>query len=208
MKAKIIENYILHCNRNGKMPVSIFEFCENIQITESQFYDEFSDLASIEAEILAQVWSDSLSKVSSQDYYHELSQQEKLLSVVYAFFENLKNYRSYLLLKYKDWKNPMQSIETMNALKNHFFEYLDGLKIENTEIGIPQVDKYLDKGMHHGLFTNLAFVMNFWLNDKSKGFEKTDACIEKSFALSFELISNNAIQKAFDFGKFLLAELK
>jgi hypothetical protein len=50
--------------------------------------------------------------------------------------------------------------------------------------------------------------MNFWLNDKSKGFEKTDACIEKSFALSFELISNNAIQKAFDFGKFLLAELK
>ena len=92
MKAKIIENYILHYNRNGKMPVSIFEFCENIQITESQFYDEFSDLASIEAEILAQVWSDSLSKVSSQDYYHELSQQEKLLSVVYAFFENLKKH--------------------------------------------------------------------------------------------------------------------
>jgi hypothetical protein len=91
MKAKIIENYILHYNRNGKMPVSIFEFCENLQITESQFYDEFSDFDSIEAEILAQVWSDSLHKVSSQDYYLELSQQEKLLSVVYAFFENLKN---------------------------------------------------------------------------------------------------------------------
>jgi hypothetical protein len=93
MKAKIIENYILHYNRNGKMPVSIFEFCENLQITESQFYDEFSDFASLESEILAQIWTDSLHKVSSQDYYQELSQHEKLLSVVYAFFENFIVYK-------------------------------------------------------------------------------------------------------------------
>lgn len=208
MKAKIIENYILHYNRNGKMPKSIFEFCENLGISESEFYSEFSDFSSVESEIMVQIWRDSIQKLTNQDYYQELTAQEKLLSAVYAFFENLKNYRSYLLLKLKEWKNPLQHLENMNELKKVFFEYLDGLNFENKGIGVPQIDKIMDKGLHHGLFTNLVFVLHFWMKDKSKGFEKTDACIEKSFALSFELISNQGIQKVFDFGKFLLAEMK
>lgn len=208
MKAKIIENYISHYNRNGKMPLSIFQFCEDLQIKESEFYQYFSDFSAIESEILAQIWEESVQKLSQQDYYQELTAQEKLLSAVYAFFENLKNYRSYLLLKHKDWKNPFQNIENINELKNVFFSYLDGLSFEKKGLGVPQIDKVLEKGLNHGLFTNLLFVMHFWMKDKSKGFEKTDACIEKSFSLSFELISNQGIQKAFDFGKFLLAEMK
>jgi len=208
MKAKIIENYILHYNRNGKMPKSIFEFCENLGISESEFYAEFSDFSSIESEIMVQIWKDSIQKLMLQDYYQELTAQEKLLSAVYAFFENLKNYRSYFLLKLNEWKNPLQHLENMNELKKAFFEYLDSLNFENKGIGVPQIDKIMDKGLHHGLFTNLVFVLHFWMKDKSKAFEKTDACIEKSFALSFELISNQGIQKVFDFGKFLLAEMK
>ena len=208
MKAKIIENYILHYNRNGKMPKSVFEFCEQLQISESEFYQEFSDLTAIESEILIQIWTEALEKLKGQDFYQDLTSQEKLLSAVYAFFENLKNYRSYLLLKHKDWKNPLQHMENMKEFKDAFFQYLDGLNFEQKGIGVPQIDKILDKGTHHGLFTNLMFVFNFWMKDKSKGFEKTDACIEKSFALSFELLSNQGIQKAFDFGKFLFAEMK
>ena len=82
MKAKIIENYILHYNRNGKMPKSIFEFCENLGISESEFYAEFSDFSSIESEIMVQIWKDSIQKLMLQDYYQELTAQEKLLSAI------------------------------------------------------------------------------------------------------------------------------
>jgi len=208
MKAKIIENYILHYNRSGKMPVSVFAFCETMEMNESDFYNEFADFNSLESQILSQIWTDSLHKVQAQEYYAECSSNEKLLSTVYAFVENLKNYRSYLLLKYKDWSNPLDHLSSMKGLKKSFFSYLESLEFENKGIGVQQVDNLLEKGMYHALFTNLSFVFHFWLKDTSQGFEKTDACIEKSFALSFQLIANNSLSTAFDFGKFLFANIK
>ncbi len=47
------------------------------------------------------------------------------------------------------------------------------------------------------------FLLNFWKKDRSKAFEKTDAAIEKSVNLSFDLIEKNAIDSALDFGKFM-----
>lgn len=208
MKAKIIENYVLYYNRNGKMPISVFSFCESIGITEAEFYNEFSDLQSIDSHIFSFVWLDSLSKVQEQEYYHQCTQNEKILSAVYAFIENLKNYRSYLLLKCKDWSNPMEPLKSMNDLKHHFFQFLDSLGIENATTGIKQIDKVVSKGVHHALFTNLVFVINYWLKDSSAGFENTDACIEKSFAFSFEMMSNKSLSTAFDLGKFLFSTFK
>jgi hypothetical protein len=208
MKAKIIENYILHYNRNGKMPVSIFEFCESMEMKEADFYNEFADFNSLESQILSQIWTDSVSKIVGQDYFAECTNNEKLLAAVYAFVENLKNYRSYLLLKYKDWSNPMEQISSMQGLKKSFFDFLETSHFENKTIGIKQVDSVLEKGMYHALFTNLSFVFHYWLKDSSKGFEKTDACIEKSFALSFQLIANNSLSTAFDLGKFLFSSFK
>jgi hypothetical protein len=52
----------------------------------------------------------------------------------------------------------------------------------------------------------------FWwfyvLKDDSKDFEKTDAAIEKSVQLSFELIGKGVLDVAIDFGKFLFQNRK
>jgi hypothetical protein len=49
----------------------------------------------------------------------------------------------------------------------------------------------------------LAFVIHFWLKDDSADFERTDACIEKSVQLTMDFVGRNAVDKLFDFGKFL-----
>jgi hypothetical protein len=49
-------------------------------------------------------------------------------------------------------------------------------------------------------FRNL---IEFNLNDSSRGFERTDAYIEKSVQLAFELIRSQAIDAAFDLARFL-----
>jgi len=47
------------------------------------------------------------------------------------------------------------------------------------------------------------FVLNFWLNDDSAQFEKTDAAIEKAVHLSFDLMGKGPLDTMVDFAKFL-----
>lgn len=64
--------------------------------------------------------------------------------------------------------------------------------------------KVVSKLNVEALGMNLAFVMHFWLKDDSADFERTDACIEKSVQLTMDFVGRNAVDKLFDFGKFLI----
>ncbi|MEM0969346.1 MAG: hypothetical protein AAGJ31_08360, partial [Verrucomicrobiota bacterium] len=45
--------------------------------------------------------------------------------------------------------------------------------------------------------------IDFYLRDESKGFERTDAYIEKTSTLAFDLIGSSAIDSAVDLVRFL-----
>ena len=47
------------------------------------------------------------------------------------------------------------------------------------------------------------FLLLFWKDDESPGFEKTDAAVEKSVNLAFDLIGKGAVDSFIDFAKFL-----
>ena len=51
------------------------------------------------------------------------------------------------------------------------------------------------------------FVLKFWIKDSSKGFEKTDALIEKSVQAAFEVFDNTSVDTLVDLGKFLWKEI-
>ena len=55
---------------------------------------------------------------------------------------------------------------------------------------------------------HLLFILKFWSNDESPNFEKTDAAIEKSVTLAFDLIGKGILDNALDFGKFLYQNSK
>jgi hypothetical protein len=57
-------------------------------------------------------------------------------------------------------------------------------------------------GMH------FMFILQFWAHDESANFEKTDAAIEKSVNLAFDLIGKGILDNALDFGKFLYQNSK
>jgi AcrR family transcriptional regulator len=205
MRTEIIHHYIKLVNTEEKEPHSVFRFCEQLQISEADFYQEFSDLDAVKEAVLAEMWETTLSALQDQPFYQEASGTDKLLSALYAFMEQLKQQRSYLLLTYKNWQKPTDSIKGLKVFRESFLHYLDTLDLAPLQTGIAPLDKASSHVNHHTLFANVLFVFHFWLNDKSKGFEKTDACIEKVFTLSFELMGNQTIKKAIDLGKFLFA---
>ncbi len=206
MRTEILNHYIKVVNTQEKEPQSVFRFCEELNIQESDFYDEFSDLEAVKEAILADMWAITVSALEDQSFYQEATSTDKLLSALYAFVEQLKKQRSYFLVVYKSWSNPTDSIKGLKEFRHRFLDYLDTLNLDQMETGIAPVDKATGKINQNALFANVLFVFHFWLNDRSKGFEKTDACIEKVFTLSFELMGNQTLKKAIDLGKFLLAQ--
>ena len=206
MRTEILNHYIKVVNTQEKEPQSVFRFCEELNITESDFYDEFSDLEAVKEAILADMWAITVSALEDQSFYQEATSTDKLLSALYAFVEQLKKQRSYFLVVYKSWSNPTDSIKGLKEFRHRFLDYLDTLNLDQMKTGIAPVDKATGKINQNALFANVLFVFHFWLNDRSKGFEKTDACIEKVFTLSFELMGNQTLKKAIDLGKFLLAQ--
>jgi len=194
---------MLWVNEHESEPQSVFKFCQENEFSESEFYDNFSDLQSVKEEILAEIWVQSVNALSEQEFYTESNANEKLLSVMYGFFENLKTNRSYLAQAFKGWKNPTEPIHSLSPWRKEFLKYIDSIDLGSMSIGVEMIDKNTKKVNSNALFANALFVFHFWLNDKSKGFEKTDACIEKLFVLSFDLMQNDTLKKAIDLGKFL-----
>jgi len=203
MRIEIINSYMLWVNEHESEPQSVFKFCQENEFSESEFYDNFSDLQSVKEEILAEIWVQSVNSLSEQEFYTESNANEKLLSVMYGFFENLKTNRSYLVQAFKGWKNPTEPIHSLSPWRKEFLKFIDSIDLGSMSIGVEIIDKNTKKVNSNALFANALFVFHFWLNDKSKGFEKTDACIEKLFVLSFDLMQNDTLKKAIDLGKFL-----
>ena len=57
-----------------------------------------------------------------------------------------------------------------------------------------------------GAWVQFVFLLKFWMNDRSPGFEKTDMAIENSVTTIFKIYDNGSLEKILDFGKFLYKE--
>jgi hypothetical protein len=57
-----------------------------------------------------------------------------------------------------------------------------------------------------GAWVEFLFLMKFWLDDTSKGFEKTDIMIEKAVKATFDVLDTTPIDSLIDFGKFVWKE--
>ena len=51
-----------------------------------------------------------------------------------------------------------------------------------------------------------VFLLKFWMEDDSAGFEKTYLAIEKSVNTIFDVFDNTPLESIIDFGKFLFKE--
>jgi hypothetical protein len=57
-----------------------------------------------------------------------------------------------------------------------------------------------------GVWVQYLFLLKFWMDDNSPGFESTDIAIEKSVNTVFDLFDSTPLERVVDFGKFLWKE--
>ena len=63
--------------------------------------------------------------------------------------------------------------------------------------------KFLSKHYKDALWLQFAFIVQFWVDDDSRNFEKSDEAVEKGINVAFDLFQRSPIDNLFEYGKFI-----
>jgi hypothetical protein len=200
---KIKAAYIEFVLTQGSRPVSVYKFCLDLGIKEEDFYNLFGSFDGLENHIWKGFIDKTISRLKADKAFHSFITREKILAFYFTLLEELKSNRSYVLFQLehsKKFELVPEYIKGFKAEFESFFESELNVAKGKGEIANRPV---LDKRYPQLFWLHLGFVLLFWKQDSSPGFEKTDAAIEKSVNLAFDLIGKGAVDTAIDFAKFL-----
>ncbi|MBP9689553.1 MAG: TetR/AcrR family transcriptional regulator [Bacteroidia bacterium] len=204
MKNALIQQYITYTLEQNKTPESVYLFAKSAGTNEQEFYNYFSSLQALEMDIYKTWFDDVMEKCKTSEPWNDYAVREKVLAVFYTFIESLKTNRSFVkYLKQRDYKLLAKWPAYLNGLHQSFVAELKPILADGVNSQELAERKYIDAKYVDALWLNFLFVIKFWIDDDSPGFEKSDAAIEKSVNLALDLMGKSPLDAAFDFGKFL-----
>jgi hypothetical protein len=200
----ILDGYVSYVLEHGNEPPSIFKFSKELKLKEEDFYTYYTSFDSIKSAIWLSILDSTISSIHAQEVYSEYSVREKFLSFLFTWIEELKKFRSYLLVLYGDKVKSIMALHSdTSEFKTKFKEFALDIILEGKESEEIASRPYVSEKYDEALWVQLTFVFRFWLEDRSPRFEKTDAAIEKSANLAFDLMGKSALDTFLDFTKFL-----
>ena len=200
----IVEGFVAHVLEHGKEPASIFKFAKDLKIKEEEVYNYFTSFESVKSAIWVALFEETQRQLEEQEVYKEYSVREKFLAFLYTWIEELKKNRSYLLCLYQDKSSTFKSLpKDTRDFKDKFSDFASELVMEGKETQEIASRPFISEKYDEALWMQVGFVFRYWLDDRSPRFEKTDAAIEKSVNLAFDLMGKSALDSFLDFAKFL-----
>ncbi len=205
IRNRILGAFKEHVLEVGQEPASVYKFARNINIREEEFYTFYTSFTGVRGGIWNQIFEQTMHMMESQQVYHTYAAKERLLSFYFNLVEVLKPYRSYLLVLYQQQPQTMRKAmpPELKGFRDDFKVFARSIVLQGKEAGEIADRKYVSDKYEDALWLETLFILQFWLEDTSASFEKTDAAIEKSVNLAFDLIGRSAVDSFVDFAKFL-----
>ncbi len=203
---KIISAYMEWVLLKEKAPLSVFKFCRENNFKEAEFYEFFGSFEGLQKAIWNSFYQQTIHLVNKDESYPNYSNQEKLLTFFYTFFELLTLNRSYLLFTLREHQNMMRNLGQLKRLRVNIKHFAAELIRENNEDKKLKILKQSVTVFSEGAWLQTLFLLKYWMDDNSAGFEKTDIAIEKSVRAIFDVFDTQPLESILDFGKFLWKE--
>ncbi|PNW27489.1 TetR family transcriptional regulator C-terminal domain-containing protein [Formosa algae] len=203
---QLIDFYMDYVLEHSQQPKTVYAFAKANNFDEQKFYEFFASFQALEAHIFKAFFQNTLTVLHASESYETFDSRSKLLSFYFTFFENLTANRSYVMFALNQHENKLKNLKCLVKLRQEFIHYISTLNIELLETKQQNIDKFQEKGLQESAWIQLLVTMKFWMEDDSKGFEKTDIFIEKSINTSFEFLDVAPLKSLFDLGKFLFKE--
>jgi len=225
---KIRKSYTEYVLENGTPPPSVFQFAKKQKMTEAEFYEHYNSFDAIEADVWLAFFNQARQTLDADEVFQTYSVREKLLAFYFTWIEVLKSQRSFVVYSYNRIQQgqmaapvtavPLSPLAArvaqasrrmskpspiLNPFKDAFYDFARDLLAEGRESKEVEPRPFLGDRYADGLWTQTLFILQFWVNDISKGFEKTDTVIEKSVNTAFDLIGRSPLDSLFDLAKFI-----
>ncbi len=203
---QIIKLFMNDVLETGTDPKSVYAFCAKHKIIESDFYNFFASLDLLKQIIWLKFFENAVSTIEKDKSFDSFSDKNKLLTLYFTLFEILTLNRSYVYLSLSINKDVLKNLKVLKLFRNHFKTYIvDTVKSSSSE-SCNKLTQVTDPVFSEGAWLQFLFLLKFWMEDESKGFEKTDVLIEKSVNTVVDLLDTKPLERLFDLGKFLWKE--
>jgi len=204
-ETSIISTYMNQVLTQNEVPKNVFVFCKDNEIDEADFYTFFNSINSLKQEIWVKFFENVQVTIQSDASYETYTDKNKLLTLYFSLFELLTLNRSYILFSLKDNKEGLKNLKTLKLFRTHFKSFI-AVIIESNDTGSDKLKRVSKPIFQEGAWVQFLFLLKFWMDDTSKGFEKTDILIEKSVNTVVDLFDTKPLESLFDLGKFLWKE--
>jgi len=203
---EIVSAYMEHVLTEGN-PKSVFSFCKHHKLEESEFYKHFGSIESLKKIIWADFYLHVESLLLANDEFSSYSSREKLLTFYFTFFEMLTANRSYVLYALNEEEHQgLKKLQQLSKLRSKIKDFGTELAENDNEGKQMKITKKPVAIVSEAVWVQFLFLLKFWLDDESAGFEKTDVAIEKSVNTVFDVFDNIPLENIIDLGKFLWKE--
>lgn len=201
MATKIFKAYKDYVLTHNRRPTSVYLFCKEYSFSENDFYKKYHSFEFLENQAIEGLFKSVVLTLNKDENFEKYTSREKMLALFYAWTEKALTERSFL--DYLSKNNSIQDQMGLSAARMQFNDFskdvLDGAVTSGEVIE----RKFISDKYYHALWSQYLLIHKYWLNDKSKDFEKTDAFIEKSTHLAFDLFGQSALDSALDLAKFI-----
>ena len=205
-KKTLITKYMNYRLDHEKAPVSIFKFCREKKIKESDFYNHFGSFEGLQKGIWVEFHNETMNFLHKNKDYEAYTNRDKLLTYFFTLFELLTLNRSYVLLTLNDKSSKLENLEQLKGIRKHIKSFSSELIQSSNENKSISILKRSETLFSEATWIQFLFLLKFWMGDDSAAFEKTDAAIEKSVNTAFDLFDNTPLERIVDFGKFIWQE--
>ena len=185
--------YIDFVLTEGEQPKSVYIFAKKNKMPEEEFYKFFASFDAIEQNIWTGFAVKTIAEIKTQEVWPQYTSREKVLSYFYSFFELLKGSRSFVVYSIKKQPKTFSTPQVFVGIKDVFENFCNDLIVEGIESNELSERKFFSNRYKDALWVQLVFVLHFWINDNSTGFEKTDEAIEKGINVTFDLSSGRQL---------------
>ena len=205
-KDKIIGMYMDFVLEHEAHPKSVYKFCKDNKFEEDDFYNFFGSFDSLRKGIWTAFFEYTMNLMQKNKEYDSFSNKDKMLTFFYTMFELLTLNRSYVLFTLDGNRKMLDKMGDLKDLRTHVKRFATELIDEANAEKTLKITKQSPRIFSEGAWVQFLFLLKFWMDDSSAGFEKTDLAIEKSVTTIFDVFDNTPLDSIIDFGKFLYKE--
>lgn len=188
---------------HDEQPKSVYSFVKKLKISEADFYQFYASFESIEKLVWVELTVETISTIQEQEVWPQYSSRERILAFFYSYIEVLRKQRSFILYTLKKHSGRWFAPAVLSGVKPIFENFAEETINEGIDSGELADRKFFSERYKDALWVQFRFLIDFWLNDDSAGFEQTDEAIERGINVSFDLFQHSPLDNLLDYGKFL-----